>query len=71
MHHFIQGFLSEIFNETWKTNQIVHDGQLEIELRNEDDFHILFARTNHISIQPLTYFLKMWDKFPEGRIKLI
>jgi len=71
MHHFTQGFLPEIFNETWITNRIVHDGQSEIELRNEDDFHIPFARTNLISIQPLIAFPKMWDSFPEGRIKFI
>jgi len=71
MQRFIQGFLPDSFANTWTTNRIRHDGQAEIELRNDDNFNIPFARTNLISLQPLISFPKMWENFPDDRIKFI
>ena len=71
MQRYLQGFLPQSFNDTWITNRIQRDGQAEIELRNEDRLYIPFARTNLIAKQPLISFPKMWESFPDGRIKFL
>ena len=68
---FHSRFLPDSFANTWTTNRIRHDGQAEIELRNDDNLNIPFARTNLISLQPLISFPKIWENFPDDRIKFI
>ena len=43
----------------------------EIELRNEDNLYIPMARTNLIALQPLIAFPRIWESFPDDRIKFI
>jgi len=71
MQRFLQGFLPQSFNNTWTTNRIRHDNQPEIELRNDDDIFIPYARTNLISNQPLVSFPRLWETFPAGEIKFL
>ena len=65
MQRFLQGFLPQSFNNTWTTNIIRHENQPEIELRNDDNLFIPFARANLISNQPVMAFPKLWESFPE------
>jgi len=71
MQRFIQGFLPTSFNNTWTTNRIRHENQPEIELRNDDNLFIPFARTNQILTQPLIAFPQLWEAFPAGEIKFL
>ena len=71
MQRFVQGFLPDSFADTWIKNRIRHEGQAEIELRNDDNFFIPFARTNLIAKQPLISFPRIWETFPDERIKFL
>jgi len=71
MQGFLQGFLPDSFDDTWITNRIRHGDQAEIELRNEDNLYIPMARTNLIALQPLIAFPRIWESFPDDRIKFI
>jgi hypothetical protein len=71
MQRFVQGFLPSSFNTTWISNRIRREGQAHVELRDDDDIHIPFARTKLICLQPLISFPKLWDEFPDENIKFI
>jgi hypothetical protein len=67
IQRFLQGYLPVSFNETWVTN-LFHRQDFQIELRNDADLYIPFARTALIEHQPLTKFPKLWH-FPDENIK--
>jgi hypothetical protein len=71
MQQFSQGFLPSSFNETWTSNAIRNEGTDHIVLRSNENFIIPFARLNTTMLHPLTSFPKIWENFPEGRIKFI
>ena len=71
MQRYVQNFLPSSFDNTWITNRIRLANQPHIELRNIDDYHIPFARTNLISLQPLISFPRIWEEFPDEQIKFI
>jgi hypothetical protein len=67
IQRFLQGYLPVSFNETWVTN-LFHRQDFQIELRNDADLYIPFARTALIEHQPLTKIPKLWH-FPDENIK--
>jgi hypothetical protein len=69
MQRFLQGFLPISFNETWVTNLFHRQEDFQIELRNDADLYIPFARTALIKRQPLTKFPKLWHGFSDENIK--
>jgi hypothetical protein len=69
MQRFLQGFLPVSFNETWVTNLFHRQEDFQIELRNDSDIYVPFARTALIERQPLTKFPKIWHEFPDANIK--
>jgi hypothetical protein len=69
MQRFLQGFLPISFNETWVTNLYHRQEDFQIELRNDADLYIPFARTALIERQPLTKFPKLWHEFSDENIK--
>jgi hypothetical protein len=71
MQKFTQGFLPSSFEDVWISNKIRRAGQDQVELRNNDDIDIPFARLSSTQRQPLTGFPKLWASFPDERIKFI
>ncbi|MFN9979891.1 MAG: RNA-directed DNA polymerase, partial [bacterium] len=69
MQKFTQGFLPASFNEVWVTNAIRRADQDHVELRNDDDINIPFARLTSTERQPLTSFPRIWSQFPDEQIK--
>jgi hypothetical protein len=58
------------FNETWVTNLFHRQEDFQIELRNDADHYIPFARTALIERQSLTKFPKLRHKFTDENIKI-
>jgi hypothetical protein len=71
MQKFTQGFLPSSFDDVWISNKIRRAGQDQVELRNNDDINIPFARLCSTQRQPLSGFPKIWASFPDERIKFI
>ena len=71
MQKFTQGFLPESFNNVWVTNRIRRADQDHIELRNDNDLFIPYARLTSTEKLPLVAFPKIWSAFPDERIKFI
>jgi hypothetical protein len=71
MQKFTQGFLPSSFDDVWISNKIRRAGQDQVELRNNDDINIPFARLTSTQRQPFTGFPKIWASFPDERIKFI
>jgi len=71
MQKFTQGFLPVSFNDVWVTNRIRRVGQEHVELRNNDDLNIPYARLTSTERQPLCNFPRMWTTFPDDQIKFI
>jgi hypothetical protein len=69
MQKFTQGFLPASFNEVWVTNAIRRANQDHVELRNDDDINIPFARLSSTERQPLACFPRIWSQFPDEQIK--
>jgi hypothetical protein len=69
MQKFSQGFLPSSFDDTWVSNKIRRAGQNQIELRNNDDLNIPFARLSSTLRHPLCSFPKIWDSFENEQIK--
>jgi hypothetical protein len=71
MQQFSQGFLPSSFSNTWITNAIRRADQPQIELRNRDNYNIPYTRTSTLDKHPLFSFPRMWEEFPDDRIKFI
>jgi hypothetical protein len=71
VQRFIQGFLPISFNNTWITNAVRGEEDYQLELRNDADLYVPFARTALIERQPLTKFPKTWHEFPTENVKFI
>jgi hypothetical protein len=71
MQKFTQGFLPSSFDDVWISNKIRRAGQDQVELRNNDDINIPFARLCSTQRQPLSGFPKISASFPDERIKFI
>ncbi len=71
MQKFTQGFLPSSFDDVQISNKIRRAGQDQVELRNNDDINILFARLTSTQRQPLTGFPKIWASLPDERIMFI
>ena len=56
MQKFTQGFLPSSFDDVWISNKIRRAGQDQVELRNNDDINIPFARLCSTQRQPLSGF---------------
>jgi hypothetical protein len=59
MQKFTQGFLPSSFNDVWVTNAIRRADQDHVELRNDSDLNIPFARLLSTERQPLSSFPKI------------
>jgi hypothetical protein len=55
------------FNETWVTNLYHRQEDFQIELRNDANLYIPFARTALIERQPLTKFPELWHQFTDEK----
>jgi hypothetical protein len=71
MQHYQQGFLPSIFVDTWPPASLRRDEEFHMNLRNNDDLAVPFARLNLTERQPLTHFPKVWLNFPNEDIKFI
>jgi hypothetical protein len=71
MQQFTQGFLPEIFNDTWVINAIRNEGKRHVILRNDSDFYIPTARIALTERHLLSSFPKIWDEFPDENIKIM
>jgi hypothetical protein len=71
MQHYQQGFLPSIFNDTWSLASLRRAEDFHINLRNNDDFAVPFARLNLTERQPLTHFPKVWLNFQNENVKFI
>jgi hypothetical protein len=60
VQRFLQGFLPISFNDTWSNNATHGVEDYQLELRNDADLYLLFARTALIERQ----FLKLVMNFP-------
>jgi hypothetical protein len=69
MQKFTQGFLPLPFNDVWVTNAIRRADQDLVELHDDSDFNIPFARLTSTGRQPLSSFPKIWSNFPDEQIK--
>jgi hypothetical protein len=63
MQKFTQGFLPSSFNDVWVTNAVRRADQDHVELRNDADINIPFARLTSTERQPLTCFPKFGQLF--------
>ena len=71
LHRFTQKFLPISFNDTWVRNDIRNVGENEILLRNSTAIQIPFSRLASSDRQPLIAFPRLWEQFPDIRIKFI
>jgi hypothetical protein len=71
MQHYQQGFLPSIFDDTWPPASLRRDEDFHMNLRNNDDLAVPFARLNLTERQPLTHFPKVWLNFQNENIKFI
>ena len=71
MQQFSQGFLPQVFNDTWTTNATRRQDQDHIELRSNNNIFIPFARLESTKLLPLTSFPKIWAAFPDENIKFL
>jgi hypothetical protein len=71
MQYYQQGFLPSIFDDTWPPASLRRDEEFHMNLRNNDDLAVPFARLNLTERQPLTHFPKVWLNFPNEDIKFI
>jgi hypothetical protein len=71
MKQFSQGFLPPSFSNTWITNAIRRADQPQIEFRNRDSYNIPYTRTSTLDKHPPFSFPRMWEEFPDDRIKFI
>ncbi len=53
------------------TNRERREDEAQVTLRDDDDIHVPFARTNLICLQPLISLPKIWTEFPDGYIKFL
>jgi hypothetical protein len=71
VQRFIQGFLPTSLNNTWITNAVRREEDYQLELCNDADLYVPFARTALVERQPLTKFPKTWHEFPNENVKYI
>ena len=71
MQHFTQKFLPISLRDMWITNIIRRQDQAHVELRNDDQLHIPFSRTNLTAKLPVANFPSIWTDFPSEEIKFI
>jgi hypothetical protein len=64
-------FLCISFNNTWITIAVRREEYYQLELCNDADLYVPFARTTLIERQPLTKFPKTWHEFPNENVKFI
>ncbi len=60
-----------MFNDTWSLASLRRAEDFHINLRNNDDFAVPFARLNLTERQPLTHFPKVWLNFQNENVKFI
>jgi hypothetical protein len=70
MHQFICSLLPASFASTWRANRERYAAAGVNFLRNEDDFQVPFARTNHLQKFPLIQIPTLWNNLPH-EIKII
>jgi hypothetical protein len=71
MQQYIQGFLPSTFNNTWETNALRRAEDFHLNLRNNEEFAIPYARLNLTERQPLTHFPRLWHDLNKENIKII
>ena len=70
MQNFKQKFLPTALMNTWQINQERRQQDHSRILRNDDEIHVPFARTDQLSRFPLYHLPKLWNALPED-IKII
>jgi hypothetical protein len=73
IQHYKFEFLPLIFRNTWQTNEARLEWNLNfnMQLRNNDEYYVPFARINHVERFPLFSFPKIWNSFENDVIKCI
>jgi Reverse transcriptase (RNA-dependent DNA polymerase) len=71
MQHYKFDFLPSIFSNTWQTNEQRLELNLNMQLRNYDEYFVPFARTLFTERCPLFSFPKIWNNFESDSIKSI
>jgi Reverse transcriptase (RNA-dependent DNA polymerase) len=64
MHYYVRDMMPTSFNSTWSTNRARLENIGASGLRNEDDFRIPYARTNHLIRFPIVCCPTLWNNLP-------
>jgi hypothetical protein len=64
MHYYVYNKLPTSFESTWSTNRARFENADAPALRNEDDFCIPYARTNHLLRFPFVRCPSLWKDLP-------
>jgi len=71
MQHYVQNFLPIAFTDTWALNSHRRVPEFHMNLRNNDDYDVPFARLVSLERQPFTRLPKLWSEFENENIKII
>lgn len=71
MQHYLQGFLPISFNNTWTLNVARRHENFQLQLRNDEEIDIPFARLSLTDRQPLSRIPRTWLEFQNENIKII
>jgi hypothetical protein len=71
MQHYVQNFLPTAFTDTWALSTHRRDPEFHMNLRNNEDYDVPFARLVSLERQPLTRLPKLWSEFENENIKII
>jgi hypothetical protein len=69
MQQFKFNHLPSAFTNVWTRNEDRFPNQDVMQLRNNDDFYVPFARTNLVERLPLFFLPKLWNEFQDEVIK--
>jgi len=71
MPHSVQQFLPVAFTNTWALTNQRRDVEFHMNLRNNDNYDVPFARLVSLERHPLTRLPKIWLEFENENIKII
>jgi hypothetical protein len=71
MHNFKHHYLPLSFANTWMSAQVTRNEEHHQELRQNEEFSIITAKTKLVSKLPLIHLPYTWNNFKHEEIKLI
>jgi len=71
MHHYVQQFLPVSFINTWTLTNQRRDDEFHMNLRNNANYDVPFARLVSLERHPLTRLPKTWLEFENENVKII